>query len=143
MTSIAFLGLGGMGSRMAARLLEAGHDLTVYNRTPERAHALVEAGATAADSPAEAAAAAELVITMLADPAALRAVTEGDRGLAGGLTSDSTVIEMSTVGPAEIDRLQQLLPDRTGLLDCPGARLAQRGAGGHAAAVRGRSGRAG
>jgi 3-hydroxyisobutyrate dehydrogenase-like beta-hydroxyacid dehydrogenase len=119
MTSIAFLGLGGMGSRMAARLLEAGHDLIVYNRTPERARALVEAGATAADSPAEAAGAAELVITMLADPAALRAVTEGDRGLAGGLTSDSTVIEMSTVGPAEIERLRQLLPEGTGLLDSP------------------------
>ncbi len=119
MTSIAFLGLGGMGSRMAARLVEAGHDLTVYNRTPERARALVEAGATAAGSPAEAARAAELVITMLADPAALRVVIEGDHGLAGGLTSDSTVIEMSTVGPAEIDRLRQLLPDGTGLLDSP------------------------
>jgi 3-hydroxyisobutyrate dehydrogenase-like beta-hydroxyacid dehydrogenase len=59
------------------------------------------------------------VITMLADPAALRAVTEGDHGLAGGLTSDSTLIEMSTVGPAEIDRLRRLLPDDVGLLDSP------------------------
>jgi 3-hydroxyisobutyrate dehydrogenase len=55
MTAIAFVGLGAMGGRMAARLLLSGHELTVYNRTSERARPLVEAGAAAAASPAEAA----------------------------------------------------------------------------------------
>ena len=73
MSKIAFLGLGMMGSRMAARLLEAGHELAVWNRTPARAAPLVELGATAASSPAQAAADAEFVITMLAAPDALEA----------------------------------------------------------------------
>lgn len=119
MTSIAFVGLGGMGSRMAARLLGAGHALTVYNRTRERARPLVAAGATAAASPAEAASGAELVITMVADPTALRAVVEGEAGVAAGLGSDSTMVEMSTVGPAEIERLRGILPATAGLLDSP------------------------
>jgi 3-hydroxyisobutyrate dehydrogenase-like beta-hydroxyacid dehydrogenase len=111
---VAVVGLGGMGSRIARRLLDAGHELTVWNRTREKAEAL---GAPVAASPAEAASAAEVVITMVADPAALAAVTEGPDGVAAGAGEGTTVIEMSTVGPAAIEQLRSTL--RTDLLDAP------------------------
>jgi 3-hydroxyisobutyrate dehydrogenase-like beta-hydroxyacid dehydrogenase len=66
MTSVAFLGLGRMGGLMAGRVLAAGHELTAWNRTAARTQPLVADGARATATPAEAAAAAEIVITMLA-----------------------------------------------------------------------------
>jgi 3-hydroxyisobutyrate dehydrogenase-like beta-hydroxyacid dehydrogenase len=119
MTHVAFLGLGAMGSRMARRLLDAGHELVVWNRTAARAEPLVTAGARRADSPAGAADGAEVVITMLADPDALRWVTDGPEGVAAGVHPGTTVIEMSTVGPAAVARLREVLPERAGLLDAP------------------------
>jgi 3-hydroxyisobutyrate dehydrogenase-like beta-hydroxyacid dehydrogenase len=116
---VAVVGLGAMGSRVARRLLDAGHDLVVWNRTAEKAAPLVEAGATAAATPAEAARRAEAVITMVADPAALRDVTEGPEGVAAGLGPESTAIEMSTVGPDAVRRLASILPEGVGLLDAP------------------------
>jgi 3-hydroxyisobutyrate dehydrogenase-like beta-hydroxyacid dehydrogenase len=103
-----------MGSRIARRLLGAGHELVVWNRTAERAEAL---GVPVATSPAEAASRADAVITMVADPPALAAVTEGPDGVAAGADEDMTVIEMSTVGPAAVDRLASVL--RAPLLDAP------------------------
>ena len=114
MARVAVIGLGGMGSRIARRLLGAGHELTVWNRTREKAEAL---GALVAASPAEAASGAEVVITMVADPPALAAVTEGLEGVAAGADEDTSVIEMSTVGPAAIERLRSVL--RADLLDAP------------------------
>lgn len=119
MSAVAFIGLGAMGSRMAARLIDAGHDLVVWNRTPAKAKPLVERGARAADSPAAAARQAEVVITMVTDPDALRAVTSGRAGVAGGVADTTTVIEMSTVGPAAVSRLASALPAGTNLLDAP------------------------
>ena len=119
MSRVAFIGLGAMGSRMARRLLDAGHELAVWNRTPEKASELVAAGATLAEFPAAAARAAEVVITMVANPDALRAVTEGPDGIAAGVVPSSTVIEMSTVGPDAVARLASVLPDGVGLLDAP------------------------
>lgn len=119
MSRIAWVGLGAMGSRMAARLLEAGHQLTVWNRTPERAEALLARGARRAGSPAEAARAAEIVITMVSDPTALRAVSEGSRGLAAGASAGVTVVEMSTVGPAAVRRLASTLAGGPELVDAP------------------------
>jgi 3-hydroxyisobutyrate dehydrogenase-like beta-hydroxyacid dehydrogenase len=116
---VAVVGLGAMGSRIARRLLDAGHDLVVWNRTAEKAQALVEAGAVAAATPAEAAAGAEVVLTTVADPAALRDVTEGEDGVAAGVGEGATVIEMSTVGPDAVRRLASVLGARTGLLDAP------------------------
>ena len=116
MTSVAFIGVGAMGGRMARRLLDAGHEVSVWNRTPEKAEPLVEAGAMTAASPAEAARRAEVVITMVADPAALQAVSEGPEGIAAAA---NTVLEMSTVGPAANARLQDALPPDAGLLDAP------------------------
>ena len=119
MSTVAFLGLGAMGSRMATRLLAAGHDLVVWNRTAEKTDELVAAGASSAQTPAEAVRGADAVITMLADPAALAAVTEGSDGVAAGADASTTVIEMSTIGPAALNRLRSALPEGVGLLDAP------------------------
>jgi 3-hydroxyisobutyrate dehydrogenase-like beta-hydroxyacid dehydrogenase len=116
---VAVVGLGAMGSRVARRLLDAGHELVVWNRTAGKAAPLGEAGAAAAATPAEAAARAEVVLTMVADPAALRDVTEGDDGVAAGVGEGATVIEMSTVGPDAVHRLGSVLGERAGLLDAP------------------------
>jgi 3-hydroxyisobutyrate dehydrogenase/2-hydroxy-3-oxopropionate reductase len=119
MTVVAFVGLGHMGSRMARRLLDAGHELVVWNRTPVKMEPLVAAGAKPAQSPAEAARQAEVVITMVADPAALQGVTDGPEGIATAIPPTSTFIEMSTVGPAAVARLAATLPEGTGSLDAP------------------------
>ena len=117
MTTVGFVGLGAMGGRTARRLVDAGHHVVAWNRTAARVREL--AGATPADSPADAAASADVVITMVSDPAALRAVTEGPDGVAAGVRAPSTVVEMSTVGPAAVSRLAAALPDGVGLLDAP------------------------
>jgi 3-hydroxyisobutyrate dehydrogenase-like beta-hydroxyacid dehydrogenase len=117
-TSVAFLGLGAMGSRMARRLLGA-HRVVVWNRTPEKADELVREGAVAAPSPAAAVEGAEVVITMLADPQALVAVSEGAEGFGRALAPGQTVVEMSTVGPDAISRLRRALPDGVALVDAP------------------------
>ena len=119
MTRIAFIGLGAMGSRMACRLVDAGHELAVWNRTRAKADQLADLGATPAATPAEAASQAEIVITMVSNPAALQAVTDGPTGITAGIAGSATVIEMSTVGPAGVSRLASVLPDGVGLLDAP------------------------
>lgn len=115
---VAVIGLGAMGSRMARRLLDTGNRVVVWNRTPERADPLVERGAERAATPAEAADRAEAVITMVAGPPALVAVTEGPDGIAVARRS-LTLIEMSTVGPAAIARLTSAMPERIRVLDAP------------------------
>jgi 3-hydroxyisobutyrate dehydrogenase/2-hydroxy-3-oxopropionate reductase len=120
MSTAAVIGLGGMGSRIAKRLLDTGHELVVWNRTLEKAQPLVELGATAAKSPADATRRAEAVIIMVADPQALQGVTEGPDGVAAGASEATTVIQMSTVSPAATARLASLLePTGAGLLDSP------------------------
>jgi 3-hydroxyisobutyrate dehydrogenase-like beta-hydroxyacid dehydrogenase len=101
-SQIAVLGLGAMGRAIAARLLDAGHDLTVWNRTPGRDEDLVSAGATRADTPAGAVRGAEVTITMLTDPPALEAVLFGPDGASSAIPDTATLIEMSTVGPTAI-----------------------------------------
>ncbi len=118
MTAVAVVGLGAMGSRVARRLVDAGHDVTVWNRTAAKVDALVSAGAAAASTPAAAAHGVEVVVTMVADPPALRAVTEGPDGVAAGAAASTTVIEMSTVGPAAVARLSSVLSDGS-LLEAP------------------------
>ena len=119
MKAVAVVGLGAMGSRIARRLLSAGHEIIVWNRTPAKLAPLIDLGATAAESPADAARRAEVLITMVADPASLRAVSEGGKGIAAGADATLTVIEMSTVGPAAVARLASALPTGTPLLDAP------------------------
>ncbi|MFC5186181.1 NAD(P)-dependent oxidoreductase [Actinomadura harenae] len=114
MTRIAFLGLGRMGAPMAGRLLAAGHELTVWNRTPERAAPLAERGAVIAATPAEAVAGSDLVITMFTDAEAVHDVL-GRAGIASG----TLVAEMSTIGPDAVRALRALLPDGVALVDAP------------------------
>jgi 3-hydroxyisobutyrate dehydrogenase/2-hydroxy-3-oxopropionate reductase len=116
MTAVAWIGLGAMGSRMAARIRDAGHELVVWNRTREKAE---ELGAAIAASPREAAERADVVFTMLADPHALRAVTEGDDGLRAGLRQGSVLVDMSTVGPQAVAELAERMPAGVSLLDVP------------------------
>jgi 3-hydroxyisobutyrate dehydrogenase len=117
--AVAVVGLGAMGSRIAQRLLAAGHETIVWNRTPAKLAELMDLGATAAESPADAARRAEVLITMVSDPVALRAVSEGGEGIAAGADATLTVIEMSTVGPAGVARLAAALPTGTPLLAAP------------------------
>jgi len=116
---VAVIGLGAMGSRMARRLLAAGHRVVVWNRTAAKAAPLTEQGASAAASPAEAARETEAVITMVADPAALQEVSEGSDGIAAGVGPSMTVLQMSTVGSEATRRLASVLPAGTGMLDAP------------------------
>jgi 3-hydroxyisobutyrate dehydrogenase-like beta-hydroxyacid dehydrogenase len=100
---IAFLGLGKMGMPMARHLLGASYELTVWNRTPERAHALE--GAHAASSPAEAASAAEALLTMLFDDAANEEVLFGPAGAIQALKPGALHIALSTLSVALSERL--------------------------------------
>jgi 3-hydroxyisobutyrate dehydrogenase/2-hydroxy-3-oxopropionate reductase len=118
-TTVAVIGLGAMGVRFARRFLDSGHDVIVWNRTPGKGGDLVSRGAAPAASPAEAARSAEAVVTVVADPVALRAVTEGPDGIAAGADDATTVIEMSTVGPDTIRWLRKALPAEVALLDAP------------------------
>jgi len=119
MSSVAVIGLGAMGTRIARRLLAAGHDVSVWNRTAAKMAPLVELGATAATTPADAAVRAEVVVTMVSDAGVLQTVTEGELGIAAGLSGAAALIEMSTVGPAAVSRLASLLPPGVGLLEAP------------------------
>ncbi|MBB6252614.1 NAD(P)-dependent oxidoreductase [Nitrospirillum iridis] len=101
MSKIAFLGLGGMGARMAANLIKAGHAVTVWNRSPGPVAGLVAQGATAAPSPRAAAEGAEFVLAMVADDIASRAVwLDGETGALAGLAPGALAIECSTISPA-------------------------------------------
>jgi 3-hydroxyisobutyrate dehydrogenase-like beta-hydroxyacid dehydrogenase len=101
-STIAVLGLGAMGHAVAAKLQAAGHDLSVWNRMPGRDEDLVSAGATRADTPADAVRDVEVVVTMLTDPPALETVLFGPDGAASAIPETATLIEMSTVGPTAI-----------------------------------------
>ena len=112
MADIAVVGLGAMGSRIARRLIDAGHDVVVWNRDPAKAEGFPQRAAT----PAEAAERAEVVIIMVSDPAALGAVSEG---ITAGTKDGTTVVQMSTVGVAAVQRLDSELPNGVALLDAP------------------------
>ncbi len=118
---VALIGTGRMGSAMARALTGAGIPLVVSNRSKERAAALAtEVGARVADSPAEAAAAADICLTMLADDAAVEAVYRGPRGLLEGARPGTVLVDLSTVTPDTIRSLEE--PARAaglGLLDSP------------------------
>jgi len=94
---VGFIGLGTMGRPMAETLLSAGHALVVYNRTRERTDPLHERGVRVAESPREAAHDADVVVTMLADDAAVEAVTFGDDGVIAGLSPAAVHVSSSTI----------------------------------------------
>ena len=118
--SYAFIGLGHLGGHLAASLLRNGFAVTVFDRDPAAVARLVALGATAANSPAKAAARAGNAITCLPSPAASEAVLAGPDGLLSGLPSGGTWIEMSTNGRDEIIRLAALAAARgVDTLECP------------------------
>jgi 3-hydroxyisobutyrate dehydrogenase-like beta-hydroxyacid dehydrogenase len=101
---VGFIGLGHMGSGMAANLLRAGHDVTVYNRTREKARTLVGRGAKVANTPADACK-GEVVFTMLANDAALESVVYGERGVIASLAKGAIHVSSSTISIALAKRL--------------------------------------
>ncbi len=119
MARIGFLGLGEMGTPMARRLLRAGHEVIVWNRTAERTAPLAQQGAAVASSPAKAAAGANFVITMLATPEALEQVLFGTAGLVPALSPGQVLIDMSTVGPDEVRSVAARMPKGVSLVDAP------------------------
>ncbi|KLI03086.1 6-phosphogluconate dehydrogenase [Sporolactobacillus inulinus CASD] len=98
---IGFIGIGLMGSRMAGRLLDAGNDLVIYNRTQSKMQPLIEKGAKGASSPKEVGSQADIVFTMLADPKAVDAVAYGEQGLLVGMKPGSLWIDSSTISPTQ------------------------------------------
>ena len=102
---IAFVGLGHMGSAIAGSLLKAGHELTVFNRTRQKAGALAQQGAQVADSVAQAVQASEAVLTMLADDAAVSDIVFDKTGIAGSLPRGAVHISLSTISVALAKKL--------------------------------------
>jgi 3-hydroxyisobutyrate dehydrogenase-like beta-hydroxyacid dehydrogenase len=110
---VGFVGLGIMGSRMAANLARAGYDVAVYNRTAAKAEAWVaERGGRLAASPREAAEGAAAVITMVVDGAQVEEVLLGDDGAAHGAAPGTLMIDMSTIAPADARRIGAALAER-------------------------------
>lgn len=120
MAKLAFLGLGKMGQGMAARLVGAGHDVSVWNRSPGKSAALEAAGAQVASTPREAAADADAVFSMVADDPASDRCWFGDDGAMDALAPGAFVIECSTVSHGQSGKLAAAATER-GLryLDCP------------------------
>jgi 3-hydroxyisobutyrate dehydrogenase-like beta-hydroxyacid dehydrogenase len=98
---IGFAGLGAMGAGVAARLLDAGHDVSVWNRTREKAEPLLEQGAAWAETPRALAERSEVVFTMLTAARAVEAVCEGPDGLLAGLGEGKVYLDLSTIAPDE------------------------------------------
>lgn len=101
---VGFIGLGNMGSGMAAQLLDAGHEVTVYNRSPEKAKPLQEKGGQVAADIAEACK-GDVVITMLADDAAVESTVFSESGVLVSLKAVATHVSMSTISVSLSDRL--------------------------------------
>ncbi len=117
---VAILGLGTMGSGMAANMLKAGFSLAVYNRTAAKAEPLVKAGARLASSPADAAQGASVVISMLADDVASREIWLGKNGALAASDKGAILIESSTASPAWIAELASLAAEHGAqFLDAP------------------------
>jgi 3-hydroxyisobutyrate dehydrogenase-like beta-hydroxyacid dehydrogenase len=106
-TTIGFVGLGAMGSRIAGRVLGSGRSLVGWNRTKARATPLLELGLVWRETPREVAEAAEVVFSMVTDDVALAAVAEGPEGLLAGLAAGKVWVDMSTVSPGASRKLAE------------------------------------
>jgi 3-hydroxyisobutyrate dehydrogenase-like beta-hydroxyacid dehydrogenase len=118
---VGFIGLGIMGARMAANLASAGYELTVFNRTRERADTFsAEHGATVAATPAEAGARSDVVITMVVDGAQVEEVLLGEDGVAQSAGEGTLFVDMSTIAPSDTRRIGAALHERgIGFVDAP------------------------
>ena len=120
MANLGYVGLGVMGSRVAKRLLDAGHTVTGYNRTKSKAQWLIDAGMKWADSPRAVAESADIIFSMVTNTAALQAIAFGNEGVLAGLSRGKIFIEMSTVSPAASREIaQQVAAKGAAMLDCP------------------------
>lgn len=120
MANLGFIGLGLMGGRIAKRLLVAGHEVAGYNRTPEKAAPLVEAGMRLCDSPREVAQTADIIFSMVSNSAALRAIAEGPNGVLAGLSPGKIYVDMSTVSPQLIRELAERVAETgAAMLEAP------------------------
>jgi 3-hydroxyisobutyrate dehydrogenase-like beta-hydroxyacid dehydrogenase len=120
MAEVGYVGLGVMGSAAVRRLLAAGHDVTVWNRTRDKAAPLLDAGARWADTPREVAERSGVVFTMVTNTTAVQAVTEGADGIIAGLGPGSVYVDMSTASPANTRQLaEQVAATGAEMLDAP------------------------
>lgn len=120
MGSIGFVGLGIMGAGMARNLLASGHEVTVWNRSPSKAEALVAEGATHAGSPAEVAAAHDIVMLCVSDTPDVEAVVFGPQGVAADLRPGGLIIDHSTISPVATKAFAARVGDQGGYwLDAP------------------------
>ena len=118
--NIGFIGLGNMGGGMAANVLRAGHDLTVHDLRREAATPLLENGASWADTPAEVAAASDVVLTSLPGPREVEAIALGDSGVLEGSTSGKVYIDLSTSSPTLIRSIaEDFAAKGVSVLDAP------------------------
>jgi 3-hydroxyisobutyrate dehydrogenase-like beta-hydroxyacid dehydrogenase len=118
---VGFLGLGIMGSRMAANLRRAGFELTVWTHTPGKAQAWAqEHDETAVASPADVAAASDIVVSMVVDGAQVEAILLGEGGAAHGASEGELFVDMSTIAPSDARRIgEALAPRGVGFVDAP------------------------
>jgi 3-hydroxyisobutyrate dehydrogenase len=117
---VGVAGLGRMGAAIAKRLRDVGHDVVVWNRTPGRTAPLVAAGATAAATPAELAAACEAIVTIVTDAAAIDRVFHAPDGLLSGDVRGKLFIEMSTVQPhTEVALAEKVVARGAQFVECP------------------------
>lgn len=117
---IGFVGLGTMGAPMARRLLAAGYEVTVHNRTRSREEPLAAAGAKRATSPRAAAEGADVVFTMVSDTPDVQAVVLGENGVALGMKKGGVLVDMSTISPATTRRIATaVLEHGVDMLDAP------------------------
>jgi 3-hydroxyisobutyrate dehydrogenase len=120
---VGIAGLGKMGAAIAARLMESGHDVIVWNRSADKAKPLADAGAKVAASPADLAAMSDAIVTILTDAAAIDAVYHGPSGLLSGDVRGKLFIEMSTVQPGtEIALADKVRAKEAAFVECHVAR---------------------
>jgi 3-hydroxyisobutyrate dehydrogenase-like beta-hydroxyacid dehydrogenase len=118
--NLGFVGLGVMGSEMVKRLLSKGHTVTGYNRTRSKAEALLKQGMKWAISPREVVGSADIVLSMVTNSNALRAVVEGPDGMLAGVTPGKIFIEISTVSPSYSRELAEKIREKGGdMVDAP------------------------
>ncbi len=120
MAKLGFIGLGVMGSRMAKRLMDAGHSVIGTNRTKLKAAPLIKAGMAWGDTPRAVAQSAEIIFSMVTNTAALQAIAEGPDGLLAGLGPGKVYVDMSTVSPAFSKELAKKVAEYgAAMLDAP------------------------
>ena len=118
--NVAFIGMGTMGAPMALNILKAGQKVVVYNRTRDKEIPVIDAGALRADTPGEAAAHAEMIITCVSDTPDVEAVVLGDEGVIHGARAGSLVIDMSTISPKTTRNIAAKLADKEiRMIDAP------------------------